>query len=163
MNLERYLHLSSLLIFSLTALSQSDLNNDPNFIPHPKEIPAEFPGGADSLLCYIESHWDQSLINQIDSGTIIIEVEIDTTGRIGRITFNLGDNRSGLNRFDLIQNQKVEDEIRRVFHSMPKWKPNTVEGFRTRSEMTWMIRFPYEPKCERKTNANRVDGPATNR
>lgn len=143
------------MIFSLTAFSQNDsLINDPNFIPHPKEISAEFPGGPDSLICYIESQWDQSLIDQIDSGTIIIEAELDTTGRIGGITFNLGDNSADLTRFDLIENKKVEDEIRKVLHSMPKWNPNTINGRKVRSKLTWMIRFPYELNCKRKTNAN---------
>ena len=98
---------------------------------------AEFPGGNDSLLCFIEENLDWNLINSVDTiGSFYVQFSIDSLG----ICKYLKTHRS--------LNNKLDEEYKRILNMSPKWKPANLSGKKITTSFTLPVKLPYMKKCK---------------
>ena len=114
----------------------------------PVELMPEFPGGMDSLWCYIESTVSYSIINSRNlKGKIYTRFVIDTDGKVSQIETNP---EFALRFSEVFKDSIIEKEITRVIKLMPKWKPGTQMGKKVKVGYSLLIKIPYTDfKCER--------------
>jgi hypothetical protein len=107
----------------------------------PIEILAEFPGGMDSLWCFIETRLNYDKLNLKEKkGKIFTSFVIDTTGNVTKIEIN----PEYVLRFkELVHDAIIENEIKRVLGQMPKWTPAMILDRKVPMSFTLPIKIPY--------------------
>tara|TARA_R110001592_G_scaffold17518_2_gene73720 strand:- start:13253 stop:13720 length:468 start_codon:yes stop_codon:yes gene_type:complete len=154
MRIPLYFKFYIILLIFITTPSTSKCQNDSDerkveVNPY-SEKPAEFPGGQNALICYIEDQLAKQLLEISDEGTIILTATLDKKGKMKNIQFNFGDISKVPERMNPISNKTLEDEVRRVFLGMPAWTPEMQNDRPVQTDISWPIKFPYEQKCEKK-------------
>ncbi|MDR2039175.1 MAG: energy transducer TonB [Bacteroidales bacterium] len=148
------------LTFSLPAFSQ----DDEGLIDLIETSPL-FPGGEDSLWCFIESHLDFKILNtHVKQGKIMASFTVDTEGKV----INCETNSVSFQRFDwYMKDTLIENEIVRVLNLLPDWTPGDLRGHPIKVKYTLPLKIPYiEPKCKNFNNSTfvylyqKVDQPA---
>lgn len=139
-----------LVISSLTIFSQED-NIE---IIDPVETQAEFDGGIDAMWCYFESGLNVKKINSRNlSGRMFFEFVIDTLGKVTDIKAN----PDHLERFNLVSDSIIENDIIYVLKYMPAWTPAFQSDKKVRSKFTLQVNIPYnEYKCAKFINDTTV-------
>jgi hypothetical protein len=149
-----YLKRLSLIVLLLTTwtLKSQDGSIDKNrvAVKYPTERPAEFPGGQNELMCYIESRLTSEVLTKSDTGTIILTALLDKQGQVNDIEFNFGDISKVPARTKPISDKSTEKEVRQIFENMPAWQPKFVNDQAVESRFTWLIKFPYHLQCKSK-------------
>jgi hypothetical protein len=146
------LKLFVLLIFSyftLTCFSQ--LNDSSSVMIDPVEKFAIFPGGNDSIWCFLEKTFDFNKLNLSgQKGKVFVTFVIDTTGQLKKIKTN----PKGISRFDFtVNNKRIEKEIRRAIGLMPNWSPAEQLGHKVKCTFTLPIIIPYtSSNCKSSKN-----------
>jgi len=114
------------------------------------ETVTDFPGGRDSLICFIENIWNQKLINKVDSGIIYISFEVNKSGKVHSIELDVSKPYGSKTTKGLISpgSVKIKSEVLNALESMPKWKPRMI-GNRPKKSRTQRIAlsFPYRKQC----------------
>ncbi|WP_010662686.1 energy transducer TonB [Marinilabilia salmonicolor] len=111
----------------------------------------EFPGGMDSLWCFLESSLDFTILNLNDkNGRVIVTFEIDTAGTVLNIKTNPGYVQQ---LDDLVNDSLIEKEIKRVLMLSPKWSPAQQGKHPIKVKYTISLKIPYsEYKCKNIDN-----------
>ncbi len=136
----------AILTFSTLLISAQE-SDTLSVIIDPIETEPIFPGGNDSLCCFIETNLNFKILNSTDkTGKIIVFFNIDTTGQVLDIEINpeLLQKLSGV-----INDRIIENEIKRVIQLMPRWKPATQRNKAIKVQYALPIRIPYTDfKCK---------------
>lgn len=127
------------------------------------ETPPEFPGGMDSLWCFIETNLDFNIINlQKAFGKVYTIFVIQPTGQVSDIKVNpeYTSRTPGL-----LKDSIIENEIKRVLQLMPRWTPGTQRDNPIRISFSLHFQIPYTDfKCKHLNNPTarywKVDQPA---
>jgi len=115
----------------------------------PIEQQPRFPGGQDSLWCFLETQFDKSIIDQYDSSKVIVLLYfIDTLGNIQDIQANPIKLTENINHLDFVEDAQVINEIIRAFRNLPQWEPASLRERKFKYQFMQLIRFPYKYKCE---------------
>jgi len=97
-----------------------------------------FPGGADSLICFIESKMNFDLINSIDTtGRCYYTFTIDSVGKS-----HFSDVRGSISSL-------LDIEMKRVLESLPIWTPGQRNGKMVSVNFTIPINIPYQKRCKK--------------
>jgi hypothetical protein len=145
------LSLIVLLITTWTLKSQDDfIDKNRVKVKYPTERSAEFPGGQNELMCYIESRLTSEVLTKSDTGTIILTARLNKQGQVNDIEFNFSDISKVPARLKPISDKNTEKEVRQIFENMPAWQPKFENDQAVESRFTWFIKFPYHPQCESK-------------
>ena len=85
------------------------------------ESAPKFPGGTDSLWCFIEANLDFKILNNSShQGRVIAQFEIDTTGKM----INIETNPEVMQHLNgVFKDSLIENEIKRVLNLVPNWAP----------------------------------------
>ena len=113
-----------------------------------KETPAEFPGGHDSLYCFLENSWNQELINKVDSGIMVFEVLINETGKADSVAFTSFRKKEFYSSLSSVSESTIQNEVKETVAKMPNWRPRMVKKKPNPSWVMIMLVFPYEQKCK---------------
>lgn len=112
----------------------------------PLERRAEFPGGQDSLLCFIESRLDRSLVeDQRPEGVVWVYFRIGETGSLESIEVNSPVMIKKRTEGYFVVNQVILDHVFDVFSQMPQWEYQ--EGDKP-CMLFFSLKFPYEFRCD---------------
>ncbi len=123
----------------IESILYSDTDSYQDVVIDPVETQPEFPGGEDSLLCFLQSNLDVEILNtQNKKGRIATSFVIETDGTVTDITMK----RNPL----FLKDSLIEEEITRVFSLFPKWKPAMQRAEPVRSSFLWVFEIPYEFK-----------------
>ena len=107
-----------------------------------------FPGGEDSLWCYIEK-LNYDVINSTNkAGKIYIFLRIDKSGHTQKSVTNP---KSMQSSDDILFDSNIENELLRVIKTMPKWEPLILRGKKQSSTRLFSIEIPYI-NCKCKSN-----------
>ncbi len=131
-------------MYSFCVFSQNEL------IDYVETSPV-FPGGEDSLWCFIESQFDFRILNIHEKqGQIMASFVIDEKGKVT----NIETNPENLQRFDwFMKDSLIEDEIKRVLNLLPAWTPAVIETRPVKTKCSLPIKIPYtELKCKNFDN-----------
>jgi hypothetical protein len=109
---------------------------------------AKFPGGQDSMFCFIENTWNEAIINQIDSGNISVSLKIDKTGKIDSIVCEPFNIKKTDPNFIGVNDEKLKVEILKVIKKMPDWEPKIKKRKPEESWRNIILVFPYNQKCK---------------
>lgn len=110
-------------------------------IVDPIEILARFPSGNDSMFCFIETNLRYDILNLSGKkGKIITSFVIDTTGRVTKIVTNP---EYVLKYPWIVQDHKIEEEIKRVLGLMPSWDPARYRNYKVPEHYILAFRIPY--------------------
>ena len=160
MNMQRFLIIILLNSFALTGFSQTKIDSKIDSVSSDYELidyietPPQFPGGEDSLWCFIENNLDFKILNYSNhQGKVLVFFEIDTTGKV----INVQTNPDYTQRLEsLVNDSLIENEIKRVIKLLPDWKPGLLINKPIRVQYILLIKIPYtDYKC--KT----IDNPTT--
>lgn len=158
--MQRFLIIILLTSFALTGFSQTKIDSKIDSVSSDYELidyietHPQFPGGEDSLWCFIENNIDFKILNYSNhQGKVLVFFEIDTTGKV----VNVQTNPDYTQRLEwLVNDSLIENEIRRVIKLLPDWKPGLQINKPIRVQYILPINIPYTDfKC--KT----VDNPTT--
>ena len=119
------------------------------------ETPPKFPGGEDSLWCFIESNLDfQTLNNGKHQGRILSYFVIDTTGKV----INIETNPEFTQKLSIVLNDSViETEIKRVLNLLPDWSPGIQRDKPVRVKYSIPFKIPYTDfRCKTIENLTAV-------
>ncbi len=111
------------------------------------ETPPIFPGGEDSLWCFIESNLDFKILNYSKhQGKVLVFFEIDTTGKV----INIQTNPEYTQRLEwLVNDSIIENEVKRVITLLPDWRPGLQRDKPVRVKYTMLFKIPYtDYKCK---------------
>ncbi|HPZ74951.1 MAG: energy transducer TonB [Bacteroidales bacterium] len=159
-NMQRFLIIILLTSFALTGFSQTKIDSKIDSVSSDYELidyietSPQFPGGEDSLWCFIENNLDFKILNYSNhQGKVLVFFEIDTTGKV----INVQTNPDYTQRLEwLVNDSLIENEIRRVIKLLPDWKPGLQINKPIRVQYILTINIPYTDfKC--KT----IDNPTT--
>ena len=121
----------------------SQINNDSIEYRHIDliETSSIFPGGEDSLMCFIESNLDFEILNfHKDYGRVRAFFVIDTLGKVTDIETN----SEHAQRFGWdLKDSLIENEIKRVLKLLPDWTPAQLNNKPVRVGYTLPIEIPY--------------------
>ncbi|MDI3545553.1 MAG: hypothetical protein PWP68_970 [Rikenellaceae bacterium] len=160
MNMQRFLIIILLNSFALIGFSQTKIDSKIDSVSSDYELidyietPPQFPGGEDSLWCFIENNLDFKILNYSKhQGEVLVFFEIDTTGKV----INIQTNPDYTQRLEsLVNDSLIENEIKRVIKLLPDWKPGLLINKPIRVQYILPINIPYTDfKC--KT----IDNPTT--
>lgn len=158
--MQRFLIIILLTSLALTGFSQTIIDSKIDSVDSDYEMityietPPQFPGGEDSLWCFIENNLDFKILNYSNhQGKVLVFFEIDTTGKV----INVQTNPDYTQRLEwLVNDSLIENEIRRVIKLLPDWEPGLQKDKPIRVKYTLPIKIPYRDyKC--KT----IDNPTT--
>jgi hypothetical protein len=132
-----------LLFVAITAYSQ--VNDQSDIIIDPIEQMPNFPGGLDSLWCFLENNFKYEILNKnTESTKYIIKFYIDTLGRAKG--FDLVTTIPRDSKIDTT----IQSEIFRVMSLMPNWEPASQMGKKVTCWFTIPITTPCTVfKCEK--------------
>ena len=82
------------------------------------EIEAEFPGGKDSLVSYIISHFDNPMKPGEPNQKVYIQFDIDVDGSVKNVRTSEYDNAT----------PEVKAAVIKLFQEMPSWEPAKRDG-----------------------------------
>jgi bla regulator protein blaR1 len=107
-----------------------------------------FPGGSDSIWCFLEANFRYDILNiNNEAVKYFIKFVIDSTGAAKE--FNIIASRPQIVKNNHIDSLK-RSEIIRVFRLMPKWEPATQHGRKISCWYTIQIKTPYTDfKCNK--------------
>jgi hypothetical protein len=127
------------ILLTLSLYAQDE--NTTDIIIDPIESCPVFPGGEDSLWCFLENsfHFDR-LNSGNQKGRIYTTFVIDTSGCITDIKIN-PENISRLR--PVVSDSVVENEVRRVLELMPPWSPASQMGKKVRCLYSLPVKIPY--------------------
>lgn len=114
-----------------------------------------FPGGDDSLWCFIESNLNFELLNYQDKyGKVLAFFNIDTTGKV----FDIETNPDHTQRFSWYLNDSlIENEIKRVIKLLPEWSPGVYRDVPVQVGYVLPFSIPYTDfKCDRIDNPTAI-------
>ena len=151
-------------VFSQTneTIKQDSTNYSESIIDY-FETPPEFPGGMDSLWCFIETNLNFNIINsQKDFGKVYSVFVIKSTGQVSSIKINPEYTRRAPG---FLKDSIIENEIKRVLQLMPRWTPATQRNIPIRISFSLLFQIPYTDfKCKQLSNPTarywKVDKPA---
>jgi len=112
-----------------------------------KSKTCQFPGGDDSLRCYLVKNLDPKLVsvNSLPDGSVYVSFTIESDGKVSNITIVKS------------YNQNVDEEIVRVISQMPVWTPaeqlvGYPKGKWVKVPSTYELSFtiPYSGHCPGK-------------
>ena len=93
-----------------------------------KESLAEFPGGAEAFLAYLEKNLVVPMrVNGTANRQVVISFEIDAQGSCSEVL--------------LLSAEGIEEEINKVMTTMPKWKPAFRNGRFIATRITQPVNF----------------------
>ena len=123
----------------------SQINNDSLSNEHKIidliETSTIFPGGEESLRCFIESNLDFGIINfHKDYGRVRVFFIIDASGKVTNIETN--SEQAQRYGWDL-KDSLIENEIKRVFELLPDWTPAFLNNIPIKVGYTLPIEIPY--------------------
>ncbi|NOU62234.1 hypothetical protein [Marinifilum caeruleilacunae] len=125
---------------SLKAIPISDTDSLVIIIDPIESMPV-FPGGLDSLFSILERELDFEIINGgSESGFVYVKGVIDTSGLYGNFSMNWKDIPD---RFKLVQDTIIYNEIRRVLSDLPLWSPAKQYNQKVRCNYYLRIPIPY--------------------
>ena len=113
----------------------------------PIEVSPKFPGGENSLWCFIENNINFKILHYSNhQGKVLVFFEIDTTGKV----INIQTNPDYTQRLEwLVNDSLIENEIKRVIKLLPDWKPGMQRDKPVRVRYTLPIKIPYtDYKCK---------------
>lgn len=152
-NMQKLLIISILTFITLTGFSQTEIDSissDYEMITY-IETPPHFPGGEDSLWCFIESKLDFNILNYTKhQGRVLSYFEIDTTGEV----INIETNPEFTQRLNSVLNDSlIENEIKRVLKLLPNWSPGLRREKPVRVKYVLPFKIPYSDfKCKTMDN-----------
>ena len=140
--------LFSIILIFLAIATYSQVNDTSDAIIDPIEQWPIYPGGLDSLWCFLETNFNYEIINVAHDPTkYVIHFYIDTLGKA--IGFELLTTLPRNMHIDSL----IASEIFRVMNLMPKWEPASVMGTKVSIWFTLSIPTPYNDfKCRRFLN-----------
>jgi hypothetical protein len=134
--------LSGLIFISTNLIAQFDKPLIPDSCVDEIEIypvyekHPEFPGGIDSLYCFVENRLDFDYINSINTnGRCFYMFSIDT---LGKARFD-----SSFRSID----KKLDLQMEKIINSFPKWTPAEINGYKVSAGYTYVVLIPYKRKC----------------
>lgn len=136
-------------IDSVDSIKKMYYTNDTIF--DPIETQPIFPGGMDSLYCFIESRLNFKILNYTKhEGRVIAQFVIERSGKVTNVEVN----PKYIHRLsNLIQDSLIENEIRRVLQLLPDWTPGFQRDKPVRVRFTIPFRVPYTDfKCKTMDN-----------
>lgn len=151
--MQKLLILTLLTFTTLTGFSQTEIdsvNSDYEMITYIETSP-QFPGGEDSLWCFIESKLDFKILNCAKhQGRVLSYFEIDTTGKV----INIETNPEFTQRLNSVLNDSlIENEIKRVLKLLPDWSPGLQRDKPIRLKYALPFKIPYTDfKCKTWNN-----------
>jgi TonB family protein len=127
-----FLLLISLYLTGINVSAQEDLCTASDSIRDPNLVtlfaPAEFPGGVDSLLKFINTHlrYPEGALEKGIGGLVVARIIIEKDGSIGEMEIDQGIGYG------------CDQEVLRVIRLMPKWKPALLSENET-TRVAWRI------------------------
>lgn len=120
------------------------------------EIPPKFPGGEDSLWCFIESNLDFKILNYSNYlGTVLVVFEINNGGQVVNVQTNPDYTQK---KNWLINDSLIECEIKRVITLLPDWDPALQRNKPIRLSYALPFKIPYtDYKCKTLYNPTAVN------
>ena len=111
----------------------------------------QFPGGVDSLLCFIESKLNFKILDDTKhKGKILAFFIIDTTGKVTDIEINP---ESTQLIHGVINDSLIENEFKRVLNLLPDWTPGLQKGKPVQVSYHLAFKIPYKDvKCKIMNN-----------
>jgi protein TonB len=107
---------------------------DENYIYSGVEKKAEFTGGTEALMKFIEDNMDYSRYNHGSiQGKVYVTIIVEKSGKISNIEVVRGAHRL------------LDDEAIRIVEKMPKWNPAEHNGKIVRSYFTFPVIFKLNP------------------
>ena len=144
-----------------TTTKARQVNDSIETLIDPIEIMPVFPGGDDSMFCFIESNLNYKILNySTDStGRLLFKFVIDSTGLVRNVELLIPTPKK------VFRNKEIETEVSRVLKLMPKWKPATMDGKKVSCGYTYPFFIPYSFfKCSKYASeeqiSSRIDFPA---
>ena len=139
------------LVIDSTVINYDSANNiNDDILIHPYERHPRFPGGQDSLICFMESKIDELIANYKEEGRLVIQFTIDTIGQIRDFEINPFLNNRVQTKYNFITDEKITDDITQSFSNLPNWEPASINGKKIKCRWIQVIKFPYEFKCSQK-------------
>ncbi len=111
----------------------------------------EFPGGNDSLWCFIESNLDFRILNKTAwQGEVSVYFIIDSVGKVVNVQTQSESKQANKK---LVLDSLIENEIKRVIQMLPHWKPALRYEQPIWVKYCLPIAIPYkENKCSHLVN-----------
>jgi len=111
------------------------------------ETQPEFPGGPKAMVSFIDSvrRYPQEAVSKKIEGRVITSFVVEKDGSISDITIARG------------VNSLLDNEAKRIFEVMPKWKPGTQNGEIVRVRLTLPILFRLGENGEPLTYREALD------
>jgi len=111
------------------------------------ETQPEFPGGPKAMVSFIDSvrRYPQEAVSKKIEGRVITSFVVEKDGSISDITIARG------------VNSLLDNEAKRIFEVMPKWKPGTQNGEIVRVRLTLPILFRIGENGEPLTYREALD------
>ena len=102
------------------------------------ETQPEFPGGPEAMFSFIDSvrRYPQEAVAKKIEGRVITNFVVEKDGSISDITIARG------------VDSLLDNEAKRIFEAMPKWKPGTQNGDIVRVRFTLPILFSLDENGE---------------
>jgi hypothetical protein len=139
-----------IILFFLAITTYSQVNDKSDEIIDPIEQWPLYPGGLDSLWCFLETNFNYEVLNVAHDPTkYVIHFYIDTLGQAKG--FELLTTLPRKMPIDSL----ITSEIYRVMKLMPKWEPASQMGIKVSCWFTLPIPTPYiDYKCRRLFDLN---------
>jgi hypothetical protein len=148
--------LVSILILISVTLTNFGQTVDTTGIIDPLEQFPIFPGGNDSLFCFLENKFQFDILNADDETVAyFVRFIIDSSGTAKDFDIIATIPKSPKN---ITIDSLRKAEILRVFKMMPKWKPAKNDGMNLSCRFTIPIKTPYlEFKCKRFLDKSNIE------
>jgi hypothetical protein len=116
---------------------------------YPIEKQAQFPGGIDSLYCFLESKWDKELISSYrENGKVIVQFIVDSIGNIEDVLVNPDHLVQLAKLLTFVTDERIIEQVYKSFTDLPIWTPTSLSGINVKSQWRQMINFPYKYRCQ---------------
>ncbi|MES2514488.1 MAG: energy transducer TonB [Bacteroidota bacterium] len=123
----------SMMIRAQSAQTHTETPVAKDFIcVNPTESP-EFPGGMPAIQKFIKANvqYPKAILEKGIYGTVYIQFTVDTTGSVNDIKVLKG----------IKDCLECDEEAKRLFSIMPKWKPGKINGIPTPTHFNFPLKF----------------------
>ncbi|HEV7351402.1 hypothetical protein [Telluribacter sp.] len=114
------------------------------------DVIPEYPGGVQEFFKYISKKFKTpaSAGKSLYQGSVLVTMIVDQDGRVivdslnyGRMAFY---SKKADEALKIKAHNEVDTEIRRMFSSMPNWRPGSIDGRPIRVKYTMPLRISFQ-------------------